>query len=609
MIVANMRPVYFLASLAVCAIFSGFSGVGPAKAESSHGIAMYGEPALPPDFVALPYVRADAPKGGRLVTGNTGGFNSVNPFVQKGTPPWQLRYLTHESLMYRSQDEPFTLYGLLAESVEVPDDRSWVEFTLRPEARFSDGSPVTVDDVIWSFQTLGTQGNARYLGFWTRVASIEQTGERKVRLTFRDVDRELALIAGLRPILKRAQWSGKNFADATIEEAPIGSAPYVIESFEASRNVVLKRNPDYWGADLPIRRGTGNFDEVRIEFYGDKGVLFEAFKAGELSFLREFNAEKWARDYDFPAVQSGAIVKEEFGNSKPSGITGYVFNTRRKPFDDIRVRDALIHAFNFEYINDVVTRGRQPRITSYFSGSDLGMADGAADGAVRDLLAPFTDEIPAEALTGYVLPKGDGSARNRANIRKAMALFESAGFSVKDGVMTRPDGVPFTFDILLRQGASEYASIADLYVKSLERLGIAVKVLAVDNAQYNLRQSEFDFDVSFVRRSFSLSPGNEQRLYWGSRAADQMGSRNLMGAKSAAIDAMIDAMLGAQGRADFTNAVRALDRLLTAGRYVIPLYSFDVSRIAHDAKMKHPDVIPAYGDSVYFLPEVWWMEP
>lgn len=603
-----MRPIFFFAIWAACGLFLIQAAAGPAAAEPSHGIAMYGEPALPPDFVALPYANPEAPKGGTVVTGNTGGFDSVNPFVQKGTPPWQLRYLTHETLLYRSQDEPFTLYGLLAESVEVPEDRSWVEFTLRPEARFSDGSPVTVEDVIWSLETLGTQGNARYLGFWTRVASVERTGPRSLRITFLDSDRELPLIAGLRPILKKAQWEGKNFAEATLEEAPIGSAPYVIESFEASRNVVLKRNSEYWGKDLPIRRGTNNFDEIRIEFYGDANVLFEAFKAGELSYLREFNAEKWARDYDFPAIRDGRMVQSEFTDGKPSGITGFVFNTRRPPFDDIRVRDALLHAFNFEFINETMTGGRQPRITSYFSGSDLGMRPGPAEDSVAALLEPYEKTIPDEALSGYALPVGDGSARNRANLRKAMALFRDAGFTIEDGVMMTPEGTPFGFDILIQQGATEQLSIVDLYRDALSRLGIRATVSAVDAAQYNLRQTDFDFDMTFIRRSFSLSPGNEQRLYWGSEAADLPGSRNLMGVKSPAIDGMIDAMLAATTEDEFLSAVRALDRVLTTGRYVIPIHRFDVSMIAHDARLHHPEKIPVYGDSVHFLPEVWWMD-
>jgi peptide/nickel transport system substrate-binding protein len=581
----------------------------PAWAEPRHGLAMYGDPALPADFKALPYVNPDAPKGGRIISGNEGGFDSLNPYVITGRPPWQLRFLISESLMYRSQDEPFTVYGLLAETVETPDDRSWVEFTLRPEARFSDGSPVTVEDVIWSYETLGTQGNARYRGLWKAIDKVEETGPNKVRFTFNKADRELALITGLRPILKKAQFQGKDFSKISLEEAPIGSAPYVVSEFTAARSVTLTRNLDYWGADLPLRRGMNNVDEIKIEFYGDSSVLFEGFKGGEISYLREFNAEKWARDYGFPAVERGDVILSEISSERPSGITGFVMNTRRTPFDDIRVRDALIHAFNFEYINETMTGRRQTRITSYFSGSQLGMDHGAAQGRVAELLEPFAEQIPAEAITGYALPVSDGSPRNRRNIRRAMALMEEAGWSPKDGVMSDADGKPMEITILLRQGANELQTIADLYLKALERLGIQAEIEVVDSAQYQLRIQDFDFDITDIRRQFSLSPGNDQRLYWGSDVANTPGSRNLMGVESAAIDAMVDAMLASRSHEDIQAAVRALDRLLTSGRYVIPIHTFGKARIAHDKALKYPaENLPLYGDSVYFLPEVWWYE-
>ncbi|MBT9383241.1 extracellular solute-binding protein [Pseudooceanicola sp. CBS1P-1] len=599
---------------AKAALLSSFSGLlilaGPALAEPSYGIAMYGKPALPPDFTALPYANPDAPQGGTLVTGDTGTFDSLNPFVQKGTPPWQLRFLTHESLMIRNYDEPFSLYGLLASSVETDPDRHWVEYTLNPKAKFSDGSPVTVEDVIWSYRELGTEGNARYAGLWSQIDKIEQTGPGKVRITFKGDNRELALIAGLTPILKKAQWQGKDFANAGLDDIPIGSAPYVISSYTAGRNVVLKRNPDYWGKDLPVRRGTDNFDTIRIEFYGDQGVLFEAFKAGELSFLREFNAEKWQRDYDFPAVQDGRIVKSEIPTERPSGMTGFVMNTRRAPFNDIRVRDAMMLAFNFEYINGTITGGRQPRITSYFSHSTLGMRPGPATGRVKDLLAPFADSLPPGALDGYTLPEGDGSARNRANLRRAAQELEQAGWVVgSDGVRRNGEGRPLSFDILLRQGDRQDQSIIDIYQDALKRLGITTTITLVDDAQYAMRTQDFDFDMTDFRRELSLSPGNEQRLYWGSQSADLPGSRNLMGLKSPAADAMIDAMLSSRSLEDFTAATRALDRVLTAGRYVIPVFLFDKGRIAHKADLKYPAHIPLYGDGVYFLPDVWWQAP
>ncbi len=577
-----------------------------AQAESTHAIAMYGDPALPPDFVSLPYANPEAPKGGKVVFGNTGGFNSLNPFVQKGTPPWQLRFWTHESLMGRSWDEPFTLYGLLAESVETAPDRSWVEFTLRDKARFSDGTPVTVDDVIWSFQTLGTEGHLRYRGLWSKIDSIEQTGPRSVRISFNEADRELALIVGLRPILQKAQWEGKDFADAQLHDVPVGSGPYVVEDYEAGRYVNLRRNPDYWGADVPFRQGTMNFDDIRIEFYGDATVLFEAFKAGELSAVREFNADKWDTQYSFPAVQRGDVIKTEIPHGKPSGMTGLVMNTRKAPFDDWRVREALMLAFNFEFINDTITGGAQSRISSYFSGSDLAMQPGPATGRVADLLAPYSADLIPGTLEGYAPPDGDGSARNRANLRQAAKLLAEAGWTIQDGVLRNAAGEPFQITVLLQQGDGEMQTAVEIYTRALERLGIQVTTERVDNAQYTGRVSELDFDMTPFRRALSLSPGNEQRLYWGSESADAPGTRNLMGVASPAVDGMIDAMLASETREDFVAATRALDRVLTAGRYVIPIWSFDVGRIAHVNALKYPQTLPIYGDGPQYMPEVWW---
>ena len=570
---------------------------------------MYGTPALPPDFVSLPYVNPDAPQGGAITLGNTGGFDSLNPFVLKGTSPWQLPFFTHESLMGRSWDEPFALYGLLAESIEVPADRAWVEFTLREEARFADGTPVTVEDVIFSYDMLGTDGHPRYHGLYRQIDSIEKTGPRSVRMTFNTENRELALLAGMRPILSKAQWEGRDFANAPLADLPLGTGPYTITDYQAGRSVELTRNPDYWGKNVPFRQGTHNIDTITLDFYGDANVLFEAFKAGEISAVREFNAETWATQYDFPAIQRGEVLKSIFAHSKPSGMTGFVMNTRRPPFDDIRVRDALITAFNFEFINETLTGGAQPRITSFFSNSELAMQPGPASGRVADLLAPFADILPPGALEGYAVPASDGSARNRAGIRAAMKQLEAAGFSAADGTMRDADGKPLSFTILLPKGSSENMSIAELYVQGLERLGITVQVETVDDAQFIARTNEYDFDMTYFRRALSLSPGNEQRYYWGSEAADQPGARNLMGAKSPAIDAMIDTIVNATSAEDFTAAVRALDRLLTAGRYVIPFWQYNEDRIAHTATLHYPDTLPIYGDGPNFMPEVWWIAP
>ena len=581
---------------------------GTVQADPAHGIAMYGAPQLPQDFVSLPHANPDAPKGGAITLANTGSFDSLNPYIQKGNVPWQLRFLTHESLMGRNRGEPFALYGLLAESIETDAARTWVEFTLREGARFSDGSPVTVEDVIWSYETLGTQGHGRYRSLWTQIETLEATGPRSVKFTFNTDNRELALLAGMRPILQKAQWEGKDFANAAIADVPIGSGPYVVSDYEAARSVTLTRNPDYWGADLNFRQGTYNFDEITIDFYGDADVVLEAFKAGEISAVREFNAETWASGYDFPRVDSGDVIKSEIPHQKPSGITGFVMNTRKAPFNDWRVREALITAFNFEYINDTLTGGAQPRITSYFSNSPLAMQPGPATGAVADLLAPFADTLLPGVMEGYALPEGDGSSRNRRGLRTALGLMEEAGWTIQDGKMRNAGGTSMAFSILLDQNSSENRAIADLYMQTLQQMGIDVSVDLVDGAQFTARTGVYDFDMTYHRRAMSLSPGNEQYFYWGSKAAVEDGTPNLMGAIAPAIDAMIDAMLTATTREDSIAATRALDRLLTAGRYVVPFWQFTAGRIAHVAEMKYPETLPIYGDGPDWMPQFWWYE-
>ncbi|PSK86097.1 peptide/nickel transport system substrate-binding protein [Limimaricola soesokkakensis] len=584
-------------------------GTGAGLAEPAHGIAMYGEPALPADFTSLPYANPEAPTGGRMATAEVGGFDSLNPYILKGSVPWQLSYLIGESLLGRTLDEPFTLYGLLAESVETAEDRSWVEFTLHPEAKFSDGSPVTVEDVIWSFETLGTEGHPRYLGFWEKVESIEETGERKVRLTFNTPDRELALLAGLRPILKKAQWEGEAFAESGLDVVPITSAPYVIEDFEAGRYISLKRDEDYWGADIPFRRGTNVLDEIRLEFFGDETAAFEAFKTGETNFTREFNVARWESQYDFPRARDGEVVLEELPHGRPTGMTGFVMNTRRPVFEDWRVRQAMIEAFNFEFINDAMTGGAQPRITSYFSNSPLGMEEGPAEGRVREFLMRWEEDLLPGALEGYALPVGDGTERNRAGTASALSLLSSAGWVIDNGVLTNEaTGEAFAFEILLEQGSSENAAIIDMYVQALERIGITPTISTVDSAQFKERTDAYDFDMTYFRRGLSLSPGNEQYAYWGSEAADTPGGRNAMGVKSPAVDGLIDLLLTSESQDDFIAAAKALDRVLTTGRYAISIYQWNISRIAYDADLHHPETIPVFGDWPGWQPDVWWYE-
>ena len=603
-----MRSVFFLKRhISIAALTLALSAQF-ATADPQHGIAMYGDPELPPDFVSLPYANPEAPKGGRIVTGEVGGFDSLNPHIAKGSTPWQLRFLAYESLMGRNWDEPFTLYGLLAESIEVGENRDWVEFVLREEAAFSDGTPLTVEDVMWSYETLGTIGHPRYHGAWKKVASMEQTGPRSIRFTFNEDDPEMALLIGMRPILKKAQWDGKEFDASGIDEVPISTAPYVIDEFEAGRYVSLKRNPDYWGRDVNFMRGQANLDEIRMEFYGDGTAMFEAFKAGALNSSREFNVEKWDTQYDFPAIDSGDVVKSVIPHERPSGMTGFVMNTRREQFKDWRVRDAMLHAFNFEFINEPMTGSKQPRITSYLSNSVLGMQDGPAEGRVRDLLEPFAADLLPGALDGYALPVSDGTERNRGNIRAAIDLMEEAGYTITDGKMVGPDGAPFTFEILLQQGSTEEQSIIDLYTQSLERVGITPTITTIDSAQFKERTTNYDFDMSYNRWGMSLSPGNEQKLYWGCDGVDNPGTRNWMGLCSPAAEAMVDAILQSESRDDFVAATRALDRVLTTGRYVIPIYQWNISRIAHAKELRYPTEIPIYGDWIGWQPDVWWWE-
>lgn len=600
----SFKPLAF--GIMLGAIAAVVPGAG-ALAQPTHGIAMYGDPALPQDFVSLPQANPDAPKGGRIVFAEVGGFDSLNPYILRGSAPYGVGLLTVETLLGRNYDEPFALYGVLAESVETNEARDFVEFTLREEARFSDGSPVTPEDVLWSFETLGTQGQPRYIGAWQKIATSKITGPRSMRFTFTEPDRELPLILGLRPILQKSQFDGRDFAASSMQPV-IGSGPYVVGQVDVGRSIRFVKNPDWWGQNLNFYRGQHNFDEIRYEFFGDAGVAFEQFKAGDVTSWREGNAARWADSYDFPAVQSGAVVKSEIPHQRPTGMTGLVFNTRRAPFDDLRVRDALIHAFNFELINQTITGGDQPRITSYFSNSVLSMDHGPAAGRVAEFLQPFAADLPPDTLEGYSLPVSDRSVANRANIRAATRLLEDAGWTVQDGVLRNSNGQPFVFSILLRQGATEMRAILDIYTETLRRLGITARVDTVDSAQYTERTQVYDFDMTHIVRSLSLSPGNEQMLYWGSDGVEQPGHRNWMGMNSPAAEAMITHLLTVTEQDDFVAATKALDRVLTAGRYVIPLWHSPVSRIAHAEHLKFPEHLPMYGDWVGFQPEVWWSE-
>jgi peptide/nickel transport system substrate-binding protein len=579
-------------------------------AEPQHGIAMYGDPALPPDFVSLPHVNPDAPKGGGITLSVNGGFDTLNPFITGGTAAEGISPFTFETLMARSFDEPFTLYGLLAESITTDPARTFVEFTLREGARFSDGSPVTVDDVLWSFETLGTLGHPRFHGAWDKVASATATGPRTVRFTFNTQDRELPLILGLRPILKKADFDARAFDRTTLDRLT-GSGPYIIDQVDPGVQITYRRNPDWWGKDLPINRGLWNFETIRYDYFANPVAVFEAVKTGAISVFREDNLARWATRYDFPAITNGEMVRLEVPHVRPSGIIGLVMNTRRPQFQDWRVREAMIQMFNFDFINQTITGGAAPRITSYFSNSALAMTPGQpAEGPVRALLEPFANDLSPGALEGYALPETDGTSRNRAGLRRALALLEEAGWITgDDGILRNAQGQPFAFEILLTIGQDEAASIAAIYAEALKEIGISATVNMLDSAQMKQRTDTFDFDMTYMIRTMSLSPGNEQNLYWSSAAADTEGSRNWMGAKSPAIDAMINALLAAEAAEDFTAAAQALDRVLMAGRYVVPFWFANRNLILHDSKLKQPATVQLYGDwGTSYLPAQWWYE-
>ena len=575
-----------------------------ASAAPEHGIAMHGAPELPPDFEHLPYADPDAPEGGRIVFGATGGFDSLNPWLVTGRAPWEVRAHTVESLMGRNWDEPFALYGLLAETIDTSLDRAWVEFTLRPEARFSDGSQVTVEDVIWSMRTLAKEGRPNFRAVWRKVSTVEQTGPLSVRFTFSAPDREAPLIIGLAPVFKRAQFEERPFGEPSLEPI-IGSGPYVVDSFEPDRFLSLRRDPAYWGRHLPFNVGRNNLDEIRVEYFRDGAALVDAFRAGEITFFREADPGRWREGYGF--VEDAPITRSSIPHSRPSGMYGFVFNTRRPPFDDIRVRRALTLAFDFAWINRTMFDGAYERIESYFHNSPLAH-EGPAEGMEREILAPHAEAMPEGAIDReWTPPDSDGSPRNRRNLRRAARLLEEAGWTVRDGALRNAAGAPMAFEILLRSVNEE--RIAGVYRDALATLGVDATLRTVDSAQYQARRTGYDYDMIVNRWGLSLSPGNEQRFYWGRDGVEQPGTRNYMGVDSPAVEAAIDALLAARREQDFAAAARALDRALSHGVYVVPFWFQRQSWIAHDAALRYPDRIPLYGDWIGWAPDVWWSAP
>ena len=568
----------------------------------SHGIAMHGDLKYQAGFDHLDYVNPNAPKGGELRRAVRGTFDSLNPFIIKGVRAHG-HHLVFETLLKRTWDEPFSLYGLIAESIEVPDDRSSATFVLRPEARFHDGRPVTVDDVIFSWETLKEYGRPNHRLYYRQVQRTERPHARSVRFVFDTAspDRELPLILGLMPILSKSYYASVKFEQTTLVP-PVGSGPYRVESVDAGRGIVYLRDPDYWGRHLPINRGQHNFDRIRYDYYRDGDVMMEAFRAGEYNLRLELSGKRWATAYDFPAVVEGRVKLERLPHGRPSGMSALVFNTRREIFTDRRVRHALAQAFDFASINKTLLYGAYIRTHSIFDNSELG-SRGVPRGRERDLLELFRERLPREVFEEpYRPPAVDGGIR--ANLKAAQRLLAEAGWEVRNGSLQRAeDGLLLAFEILLVDPANE--KIALSFARNLRRLGAQAKVRTVDTSQYQYRLNLYDFDMIMYRWGMSLSPGNEQAFYWGTQAAGQEGTRNYPGIRNPAVDELIDLMTEARDRDAFVDIVRAMDRVLLWGHYFVPLYHLKDDRVAYWDGFGRPEVTPLYG----ILVDTWWEDP
>jgi peptide/nickel transport system substrate-binding protein len=577
----------------------------PACAAERHAIAMHGEPALPADFTHMPYVDPNAPKGGRLIWGMLGSFDSLNPFIVRGVALQQIRSYVVESLLARGNDEAFTLYGLLANSVETDDRRTFVTFHIDPRARFSDGQSVRAGDVIFSFHLLRDHGRPNHRQFYSKVAKAELLDPLTVRFDFGgSEDRELPLILGLMPILPEHATNIATFEETTMT-APIGSGPYRVTAVAPGASVSLTRNPEYWGRDLPINRGLWNFDEVRFDFYREANGQFEAFRRGLYDFRVETEPLRWHDGYDFAAVRNGEIKRDTVTSGMPQPSQVLVFNARHAVFADIRVRRALTLLFDFEWINRNYFFGLYRRSGGYFAGSELSAYGRPADATELALLQPYAAQIPPDILDGsYRLPATDGSGRDRAILRSALSVLSEAGYAL-DGTVLRQKstGAPLAFEILVSTRDQERIALA--FAGSVKRAGIAATVRVVDPVQFDQRRLTYEFDMIPNRWDQSLSPGNEQAFYWGSEAADQPGTRNYMGAKDPAIDAMIAALLRARDRSDFISSVRALDRVLMTGFYAIPVLNAAEEWIARWNRIQRPRTTALTGS----LPESWWQRP
>ncbi|MDE0923192.1 MAG: extracellular solute-binding protein [Aurantimonas coralicida] len=570
---------------------------------------MQGNPALPADFDHLPYANPDAPQGGTMRYGVFGTFDNLNPVIVRGALTtarglWfdkQFGNLVFEPLMQRSMDEPFTMYGLLAETVETDDARSFVEFQLNPEATFSDGKPVRPEDVLFTVEMLREHGRPMYANWLRPAVEIEKVGEHGVRFTFDDTaDRETPMLISGLPVLPEHAFDRDTFEQTTLEPV-IGSGPYVIDTVEPGQRIVYRKNPDYWGKDLPVKQGFDNYETIAIEYFRDANAQFEAFKKGLSHVYIEGDPNHWRTAYDFPAVTRGDVVLESFTSGAPSNMLGFVFNTRRDVFADRAVRKGLSMLFDFEWANHNLFYDAYARTGSFFQNSELSSFGRPASDEERTLLADHVDAVDPEVLDGSYAPmQTDGSGSDRKALQAAVSALRDAGYQFEGRSLIGPDGKPLAFEILVQ--SSEQERIALAYKRSLDRVGIQATIRQVDDAQYQARKNAYDYDMILATYSASLSPGAEQVYRWGSVSRDLPGTFNYAGAADPALDTMIGEIVAARSREDFVTAVRAYDRLLISGYYVLPLFHLPEQWLARWKFIQHPETTPLYG---YQLPAFW----
>ena len=606
---SSLRILFAVVSLSLAATSTAqeTSRKPEQKIITSHAFAMLGDIKYPADFKHFEYASPKAIKGGTFRDFALGTFDSLNPFIAKGTPATDLG-LIYDTLLTSSGDEPSTYYGLVAESIEYPEDRSWVIFHLNPKARFHDGTPVTADDVVFSFNTLIEKGSPTYAFYYADVSKAEALDAKRVKFIFKNSEnRELILIAGQIPVLPAHFWKGKEFEKSALD-IPLASGPYRIAAVDAGRSVTYARVADYWGKDLPVNVGHYNFDTIHVDYYRDDTVALEALKAGQIDFRWERIANAWFTSYEIPAVKTGQLIKEEIPDHSPRGMSSFILNLRRAPFDNMLFRQALNYAFDFEWTNRNIFHGSYTRVDSYFFNSELA-SSGLPEGRELEILSRFKDQLPPSVFSQpFVNPKTDGTGNNRDNLRKAQELLKQAGYLVKQGKLIDPKtNKPITFEILEREATLE--RILNPYIQNLKRLGIDARIRMVDVSQYINRAQSFDFDVIIIPRQPIISPGNEQRDYWSSAAADQPDSQNYGGVKNPVVDRLIDLLINAPDREELVVRTRALDRVMLHHHYVVPLYTVLSHRLAYWNKFDRPEISPKYDPRFTTSLLTWWIDP